>query len=116
MLVIIWLLAAAMTASCPARDTAAQGPQAIVYSRRQLLGLRSAQGSKSTSFIHELGAHGLLRYRGKRASRAGARPSRRQIVTSSLSDPGEIPTITSNRYVNNHGDRCDHQHRHDTSE
>jgi len=110
MLVIIWLLAAAMTASCPARDTAAQGPQATVYSRRQLLGLWSAQGSKSTSFIHELGAHGLLRYRGKRAGRAGARPSHRQ------SDPGEIPTITSNRYVNNHGDRCDHQHRHDTSD
>jgi len=47
----------------------------LVYSRRQLLGLRSAPGSKSTLFIHELATLGLLRYRG---TRAGALTRRRR--------------------------------------
>jgi hypothetical protein len=50
-------------ARSPSRDSVDRA----IYTRRQLLGLRCAPGSKSTVFINDLAGLSLLRYRGKRA-------------------------------------------------
>ena len=56
-----------------------------VYGRRQLLALRTAPGSKSTSYVGRLAALGLLRYRGCRASASTQR--RRSRVSVYQHDP-----------------------------